>query len=375
MDLPIKHVLNIELDGSFSLKDDLKIIFLCGVVFDSKSDKDKRRVLKRHLDKVSEHRTIILEEYFSNPRVYGDIDLSNLHDVETLVACFANATVIIHESISTAAELGMLASNKSTASKLLIIHPDSNSIEENKISKFIELAYYRGQNSVLSKQQAIAFNPVIQKKYESNDRYVYHTTFPSNLVIESRARNSIDDFIKSTDTQPLKKLLFRKAPYSRPTPHRPEIIDYFEKKGVLHLYISPMSLRGFLFSLLSIDNIREEIEKANSVSTIMSLLETKLDELLLSTSSLYFGIRTDKIKVNLKGVELSTFQDTSTRNLRKAIGLFVYLLKAMGYLSEKDNRHFKFTRNFTQLKHKLSDATKLEKKTSFNAHLQKESEE
>lgn len=67
--------------------------------------------------------------------------LKNLNDIETLSAAFANGIIIIHDSISTGAELAAFASNEMLKDKMCVLEPDSTGIEERKISAFLELAF------------------------------------------------------------------------------------------------------------------------------------------------------------------------------------------------------------------------------------------
>ncbi len=354
MEMPIKHIFNLANDRTLAIPDNFKIIFLCGVLFDGDNDGDKRIVLRDYLKGTAGNYPIILEEHFSNTKVYNDIDLSNLYDVETLVACFANATIIIHESISTGAELGMLASNKSTASKLLVLHPDRDSVEEDKISAFIWLAYYAGKEPVLSKKHAISFSPLLKKVYGSNDKYTYHTAFPNKLSVESRTRNGIDEFLKNPDTQPLSALTFQKAKFNSPTTATPDMIDYHKDGPALRMYISSMALRSLLFSLLSLDSVKDQLESATSISGVIAALRTNLEKVLLETAREKLGENPNDIIIQLKGIELSTFHDRDTQTVRKAIGLFAYLLKAMGYLATNDNKEFKLTRSFNLVRSQFS---------------------
>lgn len=367
MTMPENHILNLQDNYSLSVPDDIKIIFLCGVKFTEEND--KRTVLKEYLQKTKAHRVIILEEHFSDLSIYGSVNLKNLYDVETLVGCFANATVIIHESISTGAELGMLASNKSTASKLLVLHPDGDSVEENKISSFIWLAYYRGKDPVLPKENAIAFHPTLSRNYDTNDRYVYHTNFPNDLKLESHARNGIDTFLNIPEVQPISKLTFNKTRFHDPT-QETDNIDYYVEEDMMNFCISPMAMRCLLFSLLSLDHVKNRLEESTSISEVMTGLHDELSKLLIATSRAKLGLDFNKAKIHLKGLALSTFHDESTDEVRKTIGLFVYLIKAMGYLAEEDDMQFKITRHFVPLRDQFSKTIVIQKKTAFERHLE-----
>jgi hypothetical protein len=369
MDIPIDYTFDLSSDGSFKVPANLKIIFLCGVLFGRGDNKDKRTVLKSYLEKTTKHHPIILEEHFT-VKSYERIGVRNLHDIETLVGCFSDAVIIIHESISTGAELGMLASNKSIASKLLILHPDVDSVEERKISSFIDLAFY-GDNPVLSKESAILFHPSLVKNYETNDRYVYHTSFPNNLSIASRTTDSIDAFLDQPEIQPMSKIKFKELTFDKPSTYKPHIVDFYKDKDTVNVYISPMAMRALLLSVLSLDFIRSRLTASTSMSTLLTTFESEFEKIVLATIKFKTGVNFNNIKISIKGIELSTYQDRSTTDYRKTIGLFIYLLKAMGYIVDDKGLKFKFTKKFSTVRDDFKKTIIAAKKTTFAKHLER----
>lgn len=106
--------------------------------------------MKEHIDgSTSNLHAIILEENFQFASTskqylsYDDIYLSGLAQIEQLASLYASKIIIIHETISTAAELGMFAIDPILAQKICLLVPDKVSIEEEKISGFIRLAFFR----------------------------------------------------------------------------------------------------------------------------------------------------------------------------------------------------------------------------------------
>lgn len=230
---------------SLEVPNELRISFLCGVYY--RKDKiDKRNVLKKYLDNLPNHRTVLLEKYFGLNN-YTEIGLKNLYDVETLVGCFSNNVFVIHESLSTAAEIGMLTSNKTTADKTLIIYPDQNSTEDEKISGFIYYAYYFGEDPVLGNEKKLAFDPLVKRSYSSNEKYTLHTAFPGEISNSRLLKKGIDSFLASTDAGSISKLTFNKFSYEKPTTNKIDTIDYWIENGTLQMRIHPMALRCLLF--------------------------------------------------------------------------------------------------------------------------------
>ena len=135
---------------NYSYDDPLNIVFLCGSHYSKKSKHDKRNILKEHIDgSTSNLHAIILEENFQFASTskqylsYDDIYLSGLAQIEQLASLYASKIIIIHETISTAAELGMFAVDPILAQKICLLVPDKVSIEEEKISGFIRLAFFQ----------------------------------------------------------------------------------------------------------------------------------------------------------------------------------------------------------------------------------------
>lgn len=368
MNIPLDLILNI-VDSEISVPNDLNIIFLCGVKFDSRSGSDKRAVLKKYLDKTLVNRSIILEEYFSDARKYNKIGLRNLHDVETLVACFSNSVIIIHESLSTAAEIGMLASDKVTADKMLVLHPSEDSVEEDKISGFIRLAYYIGAEPILRKSGKVEFSPHILRDYASNDRFVIHTSFPNDFSIPSNAKTSIDSFLSSSSPAPLTSIRFKKKSYQKPKSEAPGVIDYYTSSSDCNAYIHPLALRTLLFSLITLDGTKTYIEKSSSISELINALDIELKKLLLKSMQTRLGINAQKMSIYLKGPSLSTFSKDNTSEYRKALGLFTYLLEAMEYLDNDEYHSFKITRKFAATRKLFEPTIVTSKPTGFSKHL------
>lgn len=114
------------------------IVFLCGTKYRKGERTDKRNVLKRYInDTYPTMNVVILEENFvfgnrSGYLSYDDIFMKNLNDIEEMTAAFADGIIVIHDSISTGAELAVFASNEYLENKLCVLEPDSTGIEEKR---------------------------------------------------------------------------------------------------------------------------------------------------------------------------------------------------------------------------------------------------
>lgn len=129
---------------SVTINNPLRIFFLCGSNFNKNPIKvnlngneyeieDKRKVLQNYLEKEfreKNFRSIILEDnfLFSNKSRrhlnYNHINLKSLKSIELLTGLYSDYVFIVHESYSTAAEIGMFSSTDLINNKLIILTPN-----------------------------------------------------------------------------------------------------------------------------------------------------------------------------------------------------------------------------------------------------------
>ena len=126
----------------------ISVVFLCGSSFSESNERDKRRILQEYIKcKVPNCFPIILEQNFRFRKpttkylAYDDIFLKGLAQIEQLTSLYADKILIIHESNSTAAELGAFAINETLAKKICVLAPDAYAVEDDKISNFIFLSF------------------------------------------------------------------------------------------------------------------------------------------------------------------------------------------------------------------------------------------
>lgn len=194
------------------------LFFLCGTVFDEENASDKRIVLKKYIESINDkYKAIILEQNFifrgeskKGYLAYDQIFLRNLFDVEMLMSLLADKIFIIHESISTAAELGMFASNPNIANKICLLVPDKINVEERKISKFIRMAFMNRSPRI----RTIVFYPTVIKNKISPTKSDYHTYFNNNKIGENLGAK-IKRFIRYNLKSSV-NLSIKKARYNKP---------------------------------------------------------------------------------------------------------------------------------------------------------------
>lgn len=314
-----------------SYKNPFNVVFLCGSKYIPETGKDKRVILKEFLKSSSiDCQTIILEENFAfakNKRgflAYDDIFISNLSEVEGLVALYADKVIIIHETISTAAEIGMFASNPLLTPKICILFPDDISIEEKKISSFINLAFFNFNNDKKSKPLKIKYYPDIEVTRSSTNKSDYHTFFHENTIGENLGKKLLKfvNYSNKSKTIEIKNVIFGK-PYSDN-----HIISYSisNDAGQVDAFIHIEALKIQLLSLFTVDGFRSEFRKEKSMSEHVTYIEDNYKKILLDSICNIAGIDAKAFSLNLRLV------DANNCKLRQAIGCFLYVLQAIEFI-------------------------------------------
>ena len=351
-----KKVLNIP--------SNIQIVFLCGVKFKRSKGMDKRLALQEIIRMRPNTSTVILEEHFTDLDMYSDIGLRNIHDVENLVGCFSNATIVIHESLSTAAEIGMLASNIRSADRTIVLYPDSGIQKNEKVTGFIDLAYYH-TNPVLSKAGRIPFAPFLRETYETNYSQSLHTFLPDEFAT-SYPYSKIQDFLNDSKIKSSTIFTFQQLDYRHGISRLDDLIDYDYKNKRLTVFISPEALKATVISLLSVDQVRKEVRDCTKYIDLISVLYNHLQNALEETIKEYLPSTPEVTTIELKNIELTKSQNAeSITDTRKALGMFIYLLKAIGFLYIEDDEKFKVTRGFASTRESYSNSTIKIKKSSF----------
>jgi uncharacterized alkaline shock family protein YloU len=348
-----------------SLPSNIQIVFLCGVQFrGGKKFMDKRLALQEIIRLRPNTSTVILEEHFANLEMYNDIGIRNIHDVENLVSYFSNATIVIHESLSTAAEIGMLASSQTSADRTIVLYPDSGIIKNEKVRGFINFAYYNA-NPVLPKTGRIPFVPRLRDIYESNYAQTTHTFLPTEFDA-SYPYSKVQSFLDSSTIKSVINFTFRQLNYKQGIDNSNDIIDYDYTDEVLTVFISTEALKATVISLLSVDQVRIEVNRCTKYIDVISVIYNQLEAALSETIQDYLPTTPKSTSIELKNIQLTqTQKGESITVIRKALGMFVYLLKAVGFLYIEDDAKFKVTRGFASTRESFLDSTVKTRESSF----------
>ncbi|SDB24959.1 hypothetical protein SAMN02910317_01202 [Ruminococcaceae bacterium FB2012] len=309
--------------------DPFNIIFLCGHHLKKDTSDDKREILMKYCsENCSPCQPLILEKKFNfgyNKKYlsYDHIFLNNLTKVEKLTSLFSDKIIILHETISTAAELGLFAGNDSLKSKIYVITPDNISIEEDKISGFIKLAFFKhGDNDQLN--EPIIFYPdtIVNKTSEYKSEYY---TFFHNNQISSNLGRKIDEIIKPINSSKIIQIRNSKNGIFSSNYNS---LDYYidRNKKIIIISIGQFNLRFFLYSAMCQKECMKELGKSKLLKDHVSYIEDYCYQLLNNSVSHYSGtiLKDYTVKCLIK--------DFPTYTFRESIGLFFYILQAIGYI-------------------------------------------
>lgn len=349
-------------------RDPLNIAFLCGNQYAQTDIREKRNILRSFLENnITGCRAIILEDNFvfgKTSKQYLSYDaafLCNLAQVEQLASLYANKIFIIHETISTAAELGMFAINPSLAPKICILTPDDIAIDERKITGFISGAFMgkKAKSNRIGGQ--ITYYPDIEIKRRSPEKSDYYTYFHNNQIGENLGQQILSFAQLPSSKQ---KIVFAKKIFGKPTTTT-EKVDYEinndERK--ISIMIHPEALKIHLFSMFFVGEFRTEYRKVKKISEHVTYIINEYEKMLLNTIAEIEGI-------DLTGYSINCCIKESVCKLRPAVGYYLYMLQAARLIAleqqneDDERRKIRIT---TELDLYSQEFTKMIKKKSETA--------
>ena len=175
-DYPQSIVENVENETENSIESDIAE----NVILQNESSIENEKA-----EEDSRNKVILLEKYFdfilrkNNDKgllSYYDADLFNLHNIESFAALVATNIIVIHETLSTAGEIGVFGSNKELRDRIITLVPEKFSVEEEKISNFLRLAFWNSREKLIN-NQVIRFYPTTKRTMVSDTHSFYETSF------------------------------------------------------------------------------------------------------------------------------------------------------------------------------------------------------
>ncbi|MDM8365044.1 hypothetical protein ACS4JF_27505 [Bacillus thuringiensis] len=252
---------------------------------------------------------------------YKDINLEALKDIEVLTGLMSEQIIIVHESISTAAELGLFSGNKFIAQKILLLTPDYYGVEEEFISGFIKLAF---NNEFFPKynMENIVYYPRVKKIKISENKSKYHTYFVGNEI----PINLQTKLLPKLRNEPL-KIIFKKVELKQEKKEGHVYYEIVNGKG--NVFLTPKVLISLLMSIISIDVIKRKLRAARSIRYFTNELDREFKKIMMETLKNESGIESiEKFDLKILGIDVVQ---------KVAISYFVYVLKGIDFIEIPKN--------------------------------------
>lgn len=310
--------------------------FLCGCEYRNEDD-DKRYVLSKFL-KTEKHIPLIIERYFTlkeherNRLSYIPIGFYGLASAELTTAFLVDYIFIIHETFSTASELGLFASNVNLVKKICLIYPNYYSVFDNYISKFIKDAFLNDNDINFNIGKYIMYYPACKFHNIHRKKYNVFTYFPNNNVPDYM-KNEINTFInnKSKSSFKIPKKLNKKyGKYSINIP-----IEVF-KIQIAYLIVKHKKHFNNCSNMIEYRDRVFKIYTDTMFNTIKNYTKINFDS---SDETLYICINGFKIA-----------------SLKKLIGMYLYLLDSSDLIKLSSCRRGDLIYNIIKIKKKFKNS-------------------
>ncbi len=320
----------------------IRVLFLCGVKFKD-CDSDKRVVLKKYLEQDPKNKVLILEKYFdfvfkkddsTGLLSYYDADLFNLHSIESLAALIATNVIIIHESLSTAGELGVFGSNKDLRNRIITLVPERYSVEEEKLSGFLRLAFWNHKERLIN-NHVIRFYPVVARTMISETHSFYETSFRENILPTNLARKLDNQLEKNP---------------------RSQVLAISEKnirmeKQSIKIWMSCNSIKNYMLAILSVRENRQMLRACTKICDIHNFLTKAFNDALRNSYRSIKGKTPKTVLVYIENQPGLTFQN--------AVGFMSYFCHACNIMkitcNEDDTISVNFAKNTSPLWEEYSE--------------------
>lgn len=328
----------------------IRVLFLCGSTYSKRND-DKRNVLKNFLEKDADNKVILLEKYFSFKLQEGflsyyDAKLFDLYNIENLAALLSTKIIILHESYSTAGEIGTFASNPFLKNKIITLVPERYAIEEEKLSNFLELAFWHEKNKIINKN-VIRYYPITKTVYVSDKINKYYTYFPNNEIPRNVGQLLTEQIGKKEKVN----LTFENnSKYG---------INY--NKSFVKIYNDCVKVnlefgvfKNYIISMLNMPELKDSLRNCSKVYEIIKIFDNTFMSTLKNT--LINKYKTIPSNINI------TLNNQKNFDYLKCISFAVYMLHACGLINIKNeddkNISVHFPQNTTELIKKYSSLVK-----------------
>lgn len=216
------------------------IHFLCGNKYDNvpKCNSNivmfnKRVILSEYIrDNLPNHFPVILEEFFTF-HTYKAHSMGNLKEIELMTSYLSTSVIIMHETHSTAAEIGVFGNFDELANKMLVVYPSKGSIKYDCVGTFIRESFFTG--SIVENQ---SYPYAIYNK--KNQRFP--TTYFAGNKLDNRFISILNNFFDKVCKKEIDVSFCKIDYYNR--------VGYYINKTELKIHIT-LSYEILFYSLLA----------------------------------------------------------------------------------------------------------------------------
>lgn len=305
------------------ITNEYRYIFLCGSRYVKSDEKDKRNVLREFLkQKNPNYCPVILEDNFifkkskSRFLLYDDIYMKDLYQVEMVTNYLSDSNIIIHESISTAAETGLFLSEEQALKKTCLLLPEETAVEEQKLGQFIRLAFLNSPNPV----KVIRFYPRVVKNILSEDVKYWHTYFWKDRIGINLGKR-IEEFLGQAE-------MVHKIEFTRKKERVKDGLIYYSKNGTgVEINILPRIFLNCIAAIFNIDEVSRQVfnVREKTLKDYIDVIKEQILEIFISTIE-------EKTGGEFKNCSIFFEMNIKRVYISEIIGMSLYLFQAARFI-------------------------------------------
>lgn len=322
----------------------LYIHFLCGNKYKRNKQNDKRNILKSYIDSIDNNYALILEKLFE-PKEYSSMGFIDLEQVELMASHYAKSVIILHETVSTAAEIALFGSKELLKNKILVIYAPKEIIETDVVGNFIRLAYFRND-----KVKNSSFNYKTKLYNITGKSVAYYNTFFQNDVMDDSFVKILNDFWSSSANKLDISLTKENSINKKDNTYR---IEEKRIKIKLNYEFILSIILSILLNPTLIKNIRNEGE---IVKNLCSLIR----KILKNTISVHEFKNVDDYSVEIR--------TNDKQDINLPIRFCIYILIKAGLLNIRNNQ-ISITSEFKEKNKEYRDLLQFKEEPDFFSNL------
>ena len=163
----------------------------------------------------------------------------------------------------------MLAGETPLLPKICILVPDDISIEENKLSMFIKLAFLNNEDKAGCKPKIIVYYPDVKIYRSSANKSEYHTYFHENKIGDELGKQILS-FVAKKD--PICNIVFKKLTFDKPISSQNILsykIDAKNKRVAAYVYANTLKLQ--LLAMFAVDEFKTEFRSEKFIKITLHI--------------------------------------------------------------------------------------------------------